>query len=197
MQPLPKDTGWIELICGPMFSGKTEALIHRLRRALYARQRVQVFKPRIDDRYDAVNIVSHSKQSLLAQPVDAPADILPQLEATTSVVGIDEGQFFDHTLVDVVQAMANDNRRVIIAGLDLDFTGTPFEPMPELMAVAEFVTKTLAICVVCGNVAGRTQRLVHSDQRVVVGSDDAYEARCRKCHTSAPAQMCAQLGVRA
>jgi thymidine kinase len=186
MQALPRDTGWIEIICGPMFSGKTEELIRRLRRALFARQVVQAFKPRIDSRYDPVAIVSHNGQTLNANPVRDANEILEQVQEATEIVAIDEGQFFDRTLVDVAQALAEQQKRVIIAGLDQDFTGAPFEPIPELMAVAEFVSKNLAICVVCGNPAGRTQRLGRQSRRVVVGATETYEARCRRCHTTEP-----------
>lgn len=186
MQLTPRDSGWIEVICGPMFSGKTEELIRRLRRALYARQRVQIFKPKIDDRYDAISIVSHTRQSLIAQPVGTASEILERLQPDAEVIGVDEAQFFDRTLVDVVQSLASQSRRVVVAGLDLDFMGVPFEPIPELMAVAEFVTKTLAICVVCGNPASRSQRLTRHSRRVVVGSNENYEARCRKCHSTQP-----------
>lgn len=183
MQALPRDIGWIEIICGPMFSGKTEELIRRLRRALYAKQKVQVFKPRIDNRYDEIAIVSHTQQQLTATPVTHAKEIGDAVLAQTEVVAIDEGQFFDRSLVDLTQKLAGEGKRVIIAGLDMDFMAMPFEPMPELMAVAEFVTKTLAICVVCGNPAGRSQRLTRQSRRVVVGADQAYEARCRRCHS--------------
>lgn len=182
MHTVPKDTGWLEVICGPMFSGKTEELIRRLRRAVYARQRVQIFKPKIDTRYAEMEIVSHSRLSLMAEPVTCAGDIVEFCKRDTEVVGIDEGQFFDRSLVDVAQSFADRGVRVIIAGLDQDFMGAPFEPMPELMALAEFVTKTLAICLSCGNPAGRTQRLSRQSRRVVVGADESYEARCRRCH---------------
>ena len=184
MQALPRDIGWIEIICGPMFSGKTEELIRRLRRALYAKQKVQVFKPRIDNRYDEIAIVSHTQQQLNATPVTHAEEIGEAVLAETEIVAIDEGQFFDRSLVDLAQNLAGSCRRVIVAGLDMDFMGMPFEPMPELMAVAEFVTKTLAICVVCGNPAGRSQRLTRQSRRVLVGADQAYEARCRRCHST-------------
>lgn len=169
-----------------MFSGKTEELIRRLRRALYARQQVQIFKPHIDKRYDEIAIVSHSQQQLTAQPVAHANEILESLKDDTDVVAIDEGQFFDRTLIDVAQTCADRCKRVVVAGLDQDFTGAAFDPMPELMAVAEFVSKTLAICVVCGNPAGRSQRLTRQSRRVVVGASQAYEARCRKCHSTEP-----------
>jgi thymidine kinase len=185
MQSLPRDSGWIEVICGPMFSGKTEELIRRLRRAVYGHQKVQIFKPLIDKRYSPEAIVSHSQQSLAAQPVSCAREILTGLHPDTDVVGVDEAQFFERSLVEVVQSCANRGKRVLVAGLDQDFTGAPFEPMPELMALAEFVTKMLAICVVCGNPAGRSQRLTGQSSRVLVGAQEGYEARCRKCHTAA------------
>jgi len=166
-----------------MFSGKTEELIRRLRRAAYARQRVEIYKPRIDTRYDAIEIVSHSRQSLTARPIGKAKEILELAAADVEVVGIDEAQFFDRSLVEVAQTLANRGVRVVVAGLDQDFRGVPFEPMPELLAVAEFVTKSLAICMVCGNPAGRSQRISRESGRVLVGASDAYEARCRKCHT--------------
>ncbi len=183
MQALPRDIGWIEVICGPMFSGKTEELIRRLRRAVYARQKVAIFKPKLDTRYAAIEIVSHSKQSLTAQPVAKSDEILERTNADTAVVGIDEAQFLDAGLVEVCQKLADRGVRVIVAGLDQDFRGVPFEPMPALLAVAEFVTKSLAICTTCGNPAGRSQRLIREAERVVLGATEAYEARCRRCHT--------------
>jgi len=174
--------GWVEVICGPMFSGKSEELIRRLRRARIARQGVQVFKPVIDDRYAEDEIVSHSEMRIQARRVHAARGILERVEAETQVIGIDEAQFFDRSLVEVVETLADDRRRVIVAGLDQDYLGRPFDPMPELLALAEAITKTLAICMVCGNPAGRTQRLVSSEERIVVGGSRAYEARCRTCH---------------
>ncbi|MBP1654796.1 MAG: Thymidine kinase [Bacteroidetes bacterium] len=176
----PKDVGWIEVIAGCMFSGKTEELIRRIRRAQIARQSVAIIKPRIDTRHGADQIVSHSDARFPATVVDSSADII-RLAADVQVVGIDEGQFFDPGLVDVVERLADNGKRVIIAGLDQDYRGKPFEPMPQLLAVAEYITKTLAICMRCGNPADRTQRLTGSDQRVLVGAREAYEARCRKC----------------
>jgi thymidine kinase len=173
--------GHIELICGSMFSGKSEELIRRLRRAQIARRRIQVFKPQIDDRYHATAIASHSELRIDAQAVGEPSDILRQLEDRTEVVGIDEAQFFSKEIVGVCEKLANQGRRVIVAGLDQDYLGRPFEPVPTLMAVAEYVTKTLAVCVVCGAPANRSQRLVSSDDRVVVGASQSYEARCRRC----------------
>lgn len=177
----PKETGWIEVIAGCMFSGKTEELIRRLRRAKIAKQNVIVFKPKIDTRYSADEIVSHSEQSLPSVIVETPQEIL-DLSKDAQVVGIDEAQFFSKEIVDVCNQLANDGKRVLVAGLDQDYCGIPFEPMPQLLAIAEYITKTLAICVVCGNPADKTQRKIISAERVVVGASDIYEARCRKCH---------------
>lgn len=173
--------GWIEVITGPMFSGKSEELIRRLRRAEIARQRVQVFKPVIDDRYAKDEIVSHSEMRLEADRVHQARHVLERVDPRTQVVGIDEAQFFDDEIVEVVESLANAGKRVIVAGLDQDYLGRPFDPMPQLMAMAEEIAKTLAICVVCGNPANRTQRLVASEERIVVGGGGAYEARCRQC----------------
>jgi thymidine kinase len=175
---MPRDIGWIEVVTGCMFSGKTEELIRRLRRARYARQPVVVFKPRLDDRYTEDSVGSHSGDRMRSIQVDGSDEILPQV-GDAVVVGIDEAQFFDPGLVQVCEQLANSGKRVIVAGLDLDYRGVPFEPMPHLMAVAEYVTKNLAICVVCGNPADRSQRLVNRGGRVLVGEADAYEARCR------------------
>ena len=166
-----------------MFSGKTEELIRRLRREVYARRRVEIYKPRIDTRYHDIDIVSHSRQSLTAQPITKAREILEKVAPDVEVVGIDEAQFFDRSLVEVAQALADRGVRVIVAGLDQDFRGAPFEPIPELLAVAEFVTKSLAICMVCGNPAGRSQRISRESGRVLLGASDSYEARCRRCHT--------------
>jgi len=176
----PKNTGWIEVIVGCMFSGKTEELIRRIRRAQIAKQTVAIFKPRIDTRYSSDHIVSHSDAKMLSTVVNDAEEIL-ELAKDAQVVGIDEGQFFKMNLVDVCEKLANQGKRVIVAGLDQDFRGKPFEPMPQLLAVGEYITKTLAICVVCGNPADRTQRKTKSSERVVVGATDIYEARCRKC----------------
>jgi thymidine kinase len=176
----PQKTGWIEVIAGCMFSGKTEELIRRIRRAQIARQQVAIFKPGIDDRYSPDHIVSHSEARLLSVRVENAADIL-RLAGDAQVVGIDEAQFFDMGIVDVAEELANRGKRVIIAGLDQDFRGKPFEPMPQLLAVAEYITKTLAICVVCGNPADRTQRTTDASERVLLGEKDSYEARCRRC----------------
>lgn len=178
---LPKNTGWIEVIAGCMFSGKTEELIRRLRRAEIARQSVLVFKPRLDTRFSAKAIVSHSDQSLPSLLIDDPAEIL-ELASDIQVVGIDEAQFFPIGIVEVCNTLADQGKRVIAAGLDQDYKGIPFEPMPQLLSIAEYITKTLAICVVCGNPADKTQRKTHSSERVVVGASDIYEARCRRCH---------------
>jgi len=180
LHSVPRQTGWIEVVCGCMFSGKTEELIRRARRAEIAKQKVAIFKPRIDNRYSAQHIVSHSEQSLTSTVVDDAMEIL-ELSKGAQVVGVDEGQFFKANLVDVCEQLANEGKRVIVAGLDQDYRGKPFEPMPQLLAVAEYITKTLAICMVCGNPADRTQRKTHQADRVVVGAKDIYEARCRHC----------------
>lgn len=177
----PNGTGWIEVIAGCMFSGKTEELIRRLRRAKIARQNVKIFKPRIDTRYSDTEIVSHSEQSLPSILIDNAQEIL-KLSDDAQVIGIDEAQFFTNDLVDVCNTLADQGKRVVVAGLDLDYKAQPFEPMPQMLAIAEYITKTLAICVVCGNPADRTQRTIHSAERVIVGAADSYEARCRKCH---------------
>lgn len=177
----PKNTGWIEVIAGCMFSGKTEELIRRLRRANIARLNVKIFKPKIDIRFSENEIVSHSEQSLPSILVDNPNEIMT-LSEEAQVIGIDEAQFFGNELIDVCNKLANQGKRVIVAGLDQDYRGIPFEPMPQLLAVAEYISKTLAICVVCGNPADKTQRKVVSTERVLVGASDSYEARCRKCH---------------
>ncbi len=177
----PTNTGWIEVIAGCMFSGKTEELIRRLRRAKIAKLNVKIFKPTIDTRYSEKEIVSHSEQTLPSIVVDSPKKIL-ELSEDAQVVGIDEAQFFSNELITVCNQLADKGKRVIVAGLDQDYKGVPFEPMPQLLAIAEYITKTLAICVKCGNPADRTQRKVHSANRVLVGAADSYEARCRKCH---------------
>jgi thymidine kinase len=177
----PRDSGWIEVVVGCMFSGKTEELIRRLRRAKIAKQRVIVFKPIIDNRYAENSIVSHSELSLPSFNINNIYEVY-DLVGDAKVVGIDEAQFFDSELINVCTKLANDGKRVLVAGLDQDYKGIPFDPMPELMAIAEFVTKTLAICVVCGSPASRTQRKTASGDRVLIGASDSYEARCRKCH---------------
>lgn len=182
MHVVQAGVGWIEVVCGPMFSGKTEELLRRLRRAHIARQRVQVFKPTIDDRYDATRIVSHSAASMHADVVGDVEEMARRVNNETRVVGIDEAQFFDAGVVDLAERLARGGVRVICAGLDQDYMGEPFEPMPRLLTVAEYVTKTLAICMRCGAPAGRSQRLVAQGAQVQVGAADAYEARCRRCH---------------
>jgi len=178
--------GWIEVICGSMFSGKSEELIRRLRRAQIARQRVQIFKPRIDNRYAEDHIVSHSDQKIASQLVGSSKEIMDFTDIRTEVIGIDEAQFFDKEIVNVANRLADMGKRVILAGLDQDYLGRPFEPMPQLLAIAEYITKTLAICVRCGNPANRTQRLIESDEIVVVGAAEIYEARCRRCFEPLP-----------
>jgi thymidine kinase len=169
-----------------MFSGKTEELIRRIKRAVYGKQKVQVFKPKIDNRYDDVAVVSHSQLKVVSTPIERAEEIFYSLKPETQVIGIDEVQFFGPEIVTVVEALAAKGLRVICAGLDQDYMGKPFEPMPQLLAVAEYVTKELAICVVCGNPANRSQRLVAAADRVVVGANGAYEARCRRCHVPRP-----------
>ncbi len=173
--------GWIEVICGPMFSGKSEELIRRLRRAEIARQRVQIFKPGIDVRYSEDHIVSHSELRIRSIAVKDVADIEKRLDIRTEVIGIDEAQFLGMGIIDFVLKLADMNKRVIIAGLDTDYLGRPFHPMPELLAIADEITKDLAICMRCGNPAKHTQRLVASEELVVVGAAGMYEARCRRC----------------
>jgi thymidine kinase len=173
--------GWVEVIVGPMFSGKSEELIRRLRRAEIARQRVQIFKPVIDQRYSTNEIVSHSGLGIPSDLVQTAPDILQKVEPRTEVVGIDEAQFLGEGLVEVCTHLADMGKRVIVAGLDTDFMGRPFDPMPRLLAVAEEITKLLAICVRCGNPAVHTQRLVASEELIVVGAGGMYEARCRRC----------------
>jgi thymidine kinase len=180
--------GWIEVVVGPMFSGKSEELIRRLRRAEFARQRVQIFKPAIDVRYADNEIVSHSGLGISSDAVSKASEILEKLQPRTEVVGIDEAQFLGDEVVDVCTKLANLGKRVIVAGLDTDYRGRPFEPMPRLLAIAEEITKLLAICVRCGNPAVHTQRLVESDELIVVGASGAYEARCRRCFEPNPAQ---------
>ena len=175
-----KHPGWIEVICGSMFSGKTEELIRRLKRAKFANLNVEIFKPKIDTRYSEEEVVSHDANSILSTPVDSAESIL-LLTSNVDVVGIDEAQFFDDNLVDVVQALANRGIRVIVAGLDMDYLGKPFGPMPALMAVAEYVTKVHAICVHCGDLAQHSHRLSKSDKLVELGEKDIYEPICRHC----------------
>ncbi|MFS0863001.1 thymidine kinase [Fredinandcohnia sp. 179-A 10B2 NHS] len=183
-----KQTGWLEVICGSMFSGKSEELIRRVRRTQFARQTVQVFKPRIDNRYAAEAVVSHNGTSFDAKPVAKSTDILEDVSANTDVVAIDEVQFFDDGIVEVVQALANRGHRVIVAGLDQDFRGEPFGKVPELLSLAETVTKLQAVCSVCGSPSSRTQRLINGspasfdDPVILVGASESYEPRCRHHH---------------
>lgn len=172
-------TGWIEVICGCMFSGKTEELIRRLNRALIARQKVEIFKPITDTRYHAENIVSHNENEIRSTPVNFASDIL-LLAGDSDVVGIDEAQFFDEAIVDVCNSLANSGKRVIVAGLDMDFEGRPFGPMPNLLAVAEFVTKVHAICIHTGELASFSYRLSENSQQVLLGERNQYEARSRR-----------------
>lgn len=176
-----KRAGHIEVICGSMFSGKTEELIRRIRRAEIAKQRVKVFKPKIDNRFSEFEIVSHSEQSFPSEVIERAVDILEK-SFDAEVIGIDEGQFFDGKLVEVCQNLADSGRRVIVAGLDQDYRAQPFGPMPLLLSVAEYITKTLAVCVVCGAPANRTQRVSASSEQILVGATNHYEARCRLHH---------------
>ena len=173
-------TGWIEVICGSMFSGKTEELIRRLTRARIAKLNVRIFKPALDTRYHEENIVSHSANAIHSTPVQTASQIIA-LAGNCDVVGIDEAQFFDKDIMHVCNLLANEGKRVIVAGLDMDFSGQPFGCMPQLMSLAEYVTKVHAICVVCGDIAHYSYRLVPSQERVLLGETDSYEARCRRC----------------
>ncbi|MBP1671083.1 MAG: tdk [Bacteroidetes bacterium] len=175
-----KKEGWIEVICGSMFSGKTEELIRRLKRAKFANQSVEIFKPMIDVRYSVSEVVSHDSNAIRSTPVESPSSIL-LYAGDVEVVGIDEAQFFDRSIVDVCQQLASNGVRVIVAGLDMDYLGKPFGPMPDFMAVAEYVTKVHAICVKCGNLAHHSHRITKSDKLVVLGEKDAYEPICRHC----------------
>jgi thymidine kinase len=174
------ETGWIEVICGSMFSGKTEELIRRLKRAQLAHQKVEIFKPIVDTRYHIENIVSHNHNSIRSTPVTDPREIVLRT-ADCEIVGIDEGQFFNENLIDACVFMANHGKRVIVAGLDMDFAGNPFGPMAALMSVAEYVTKVHAICMRCGSVASYSYRLVPSQEQFLLGETELYEARCRRC----------------
>lgn len=171
--------GVLEIICGPMFSGKTEELIRRLKRAVIARRKVQVFKPRVDSRYDPDALVSHSQQRMLSTVIEKAPEVLTRLAPDVEVVGIDEVQFLGPSIVPIVKSLADRGLRVVVAGLDQDYRGAPFDPMPQLLAEAEYITKELAICVVCGQPAGRSQRLVESEERVHMGGHQEYEPRCR------------------
>lgn len=183
-----QNSGWIEVIAGPMYCGKSEELIRRIRRAKIAKQQIQVFKPLIDDRYHKANVVSHNGDQVEAIPVDHPDELLKRVDVETDLVAIDEVQFFGEQIVETCSQLADQGIRVIVAGLDQDFRGEPFGPMPRLMAFAEYVDKLHAICVKCGNPASRTQRLIDGDPAqyhdpvILVGAHEVYEARCRKCH---------------
>lgn len=176
-------SGWIEVISGSMFSGKTEELIRRMKRAQFANQRVEIFKPSVDTRYSDEYVVSHDENSIISTPVEASASIL-LMASGIEVVGIDEAQFFDAGIVDVCQQLASSGVRVIVAGLDTDYLGKPFGPMPELMAVAEYVTKVHAICVRCGSLANYTHRIVDNDNLVMLGQQGDYEPLCRHCYNN-------------
>jgi thymidine kinase len=183
-----KQSGWIEVICGSMFSGKSEELIRRVRRTQFAKQQVQVFKPAIDNRYSEEEVVSHNGSSVIAVPIRRSSQILTEVMEETDVVAIDEVQFFDEGILEVVQNLANKGYRVIVAGLDQDFRGEPFGQVPALMAIAESVTKLQAVCAACGSPASRTQRLIdgepasYDDPVILVGASESYEPRCRHCH---------------
>lgn len=178
-------TGWVEVICGSMFSGKTEELIRRLNRAKIAQQKVEIFKPSIDIRYHDADIVSHNQIAIRSTPVNTSEEILLMC-SDCDVVGIDEAQFFDAGIVEIVNKLAEQGKRVIVAGLDMDSRGVPFGPMPNLMAIAEYVTKVHAICVVCGDIAHYSYRKVAEGQQVLLGESDSYEARCRRCYHLKP-----------
>ena len=181
------DQGWIEVISGPMFSGKSEELIRRVTRYHLARVPTQTFKPALDVRYSVGEVVSHSRLSTAAEPVRDSEELLRSVEDRTVVVGVDEGQFFDTGLVEVASLLASAGEKVIVAGLDLDYLGRPFEPIPSLILQAEYVTKALAVCHKCGGPGLFTQRVVESDELVVLGANDTYEARCRRCYDPAEA----------
>ncbi len=182
---IQRNVGWIEVICGCMFCGKSEELIRRLKRALIGRQKVSIFKPKIDNRYSKDHIVSHSELKIHSEVVENAREILER-SLESQVVGIDEAQFFDNDLVEVCQKLANMGKRVIVAGLDMDYRGIPFDPMPQLLAVAEYIYKLQAICVICGNPATFTYRTIEDPNRVVVGANNIYEARCRNCFQAPP-----------
>lgn len=175
-----KNRGWVEVICGSMFSGKTEELIRRLKRAEYAKLQVEIFKPMLDTRYSEDDVVSHDENTIRSTPVESSGNIL-LLSGNVDVIGIDEAQFFDNNLVDVCNQLANNGTRVIVAGLDMDFRGKPFGPIPALMAQAEYVTKVHAICMQCGNLAQYSHRITKSEQLVLLGEKDEYEPLCRVC----------------
>ena len=173
-------SGWIEVICGSMFSGKTEELIRRLKRAKFADQKVEIFKPKIDTRYNERKVVSHDENSILATPIKHSSELL-ELATGIAVVGVDEAQFFDDKLAEVIQELALNGTRVIVAGLDMDFKGRPFGPIPDILAVAEYITKVHAICSHCGNLATHSYRLTQEGDTVLLGEKDLYEPRCRTC----------------
>src|SRR6056297_2000509 len=189
-QPYPEKEriGWIEVICGSMFSGKTEELIRRLRRARIARQQVEVYKPALDARYSDEEVVSHDENAVATTTVETASQIL-LMTSEADVIGIDEAQFFDDELITVCQQLANDGRRVVVTGLDTDYRADPFDPIPQLMAVAEHVTKLHAVCVECGAPANHSQRIVPGEDRVLVGATEAYEPRCRQCFEPRPVQV--------
>lgn len=189
------NNGGIELVCGPMFSGKTEELIRRVKRAQIAKQRVQIFKPAIDVRYDKENVVSHSSQVVEAEPVEKATDILLRLKDTTRVIAIDEVQFFDEGIIKVVEKLANRGYRVICAGLDLDYRAVPFGPMPMLLAMADNVQKIQAICTICGAPATRSQRLSDCSDTVLLGEKDSYDARCRAHYIFEPEDRSLRLPI--
>jgi thymidine kinase len=198
MDVVTGNLGWIEAICGPMFSGKSEELMRRLRRAMFARKRVQVFSPSIDQRYSGDEIVSHNDSRMKSQVIERPSDMLPLLDSRTEVVGVDEANFFGPDLTKIVSDLADGGKQVIVAGLDTDYMGRPFPPMSDLLCLAESITKTLAICMRCGNPAKHTQRLVESSDLIVVGAVGMYEARCRKCfEPGMPKQASLEFATRA
>jgi len=188
MHVMNKHSGWIEVICGSMFSGKSEELIRRVRRCQYAKQKVMVFKPKLDDRYSKEEVVSHNGTTIIATPIARAIEINDYVTRDTDVVAIDEAQFSEYELISIVQNLADSGYRVILAGLDQDFRGEPFGPMPELLSIAEYVTKLQAVCAVCGSPASRTQRLInnkpasYNDPVILVGARESYEPRCRHCH---------------
>jgi len=181
MEIVTGNLGWIEVVCGPMFSGKSEELIRRLRRSMIARKRVQVFKPVIDTRYSEDEIVSHGDLRMKSEVVKNGGEIMDRIDWRSEVIGVDEANFMGPALVDTAQRLADSGKQVIIAGLDTDYMGRPFAPVPDLLALAETITKTLAICMRCGNPAKHTQRLRGSDDLIVVGAAGMFEARCRRC----------------
>jgi len=175
-----KVKGWIEVVCGSMFSGKTEELIRRLKRAEIARQKVVIFKPKIDIRYDETAVVSHNENKVSSIPIEDPKDIIG-LAQDMDVIGIDEVQFFSDEIIKVCNALADEGKRVVVAGLDMDFAGVPFHPMPSLMSIAEYVTKVHAICMSCGDVAQYSNRIAEGNEKVMLGEQDNYQALCRSC----------------